>query len=133
MKTLIAEFRDFIDRGNLLDLAIAVVLATFFAPVITAIVDGVLMNLIAAVFGQPNFDSITIDVGDARLLIGSVITALVQFVAVAFACFAIVKAYNAAQRAGSPGAASEEAEEDAGPTEVELLIEIRDQLRSTGG
>ena len=47
-------------------------MATFFAPIITAIVDGVIMNLIATLFGQPNFDSITIDVGDTSLLIGTV-------------------------------------------------------------
>lgn len=123
MKGLISEFKDFVNRGNLLDLAIAVVLATFFAPVIAAIVDGVIMNLIAAIFGQPNFDSITIDVGDSQLLIGAVITALVQFLIVAFVCFAIVKSYNAMQRDDAD-------EEDAGPSEIEILTEIRDELRS---
>ena len=91
---MIQEFKDFINRGNLVDLAIAVVLATFFAPIVTALVDGVIMNLIAAIFGQPSFDSITIDVGDAQLLVGSVITAIVQFVIVAFVCFLIVKGFN---------------------------------------
>ena len=123
MKDMISEFKDFINRGNLLDLAIAVVLATFFAPVIAAIVDGVIMNLIAAIFGQPNFDSIGIDVGDSRLLIGTVITAFVQFVIVAFVCFLIVKAYNKMQ-------AEEEQEEESGPSEVDLLTEIRDQLKA---
>lgn len=122
MKNLAQEFKDFVNRGNLIDLAIAVVLATFFAPVVASIVDGVIMNLIAAVFGQPNFDSITIDVGDAELLIGSVLTALVQFVVVAFVCFLIVKAYNAMQK---------EAEDElGGPSEVDVLTEIRDELRA---
>lgn len=122
MKNMLEEFKDFINRGNLLDLAIAVVLATFFAPVIAAIVDGVIMNLIAAIFGQPNFDSIGIDVGDSRLLIGSVITAFVQFVIVAFVCFLIVKAYNQMQ--------ADDEEEESGPSEVDLLTEIRDQLKA---
>jgi len=122
VKNLAQEFKDFVNRGNLIDLAIAVVLATFFAPVVASIVDGVIMNLIAAVFGQPNFDSITIDVGDAELLIGSVLTALVQFVVVAFVCFLIVKAYNAMQK---------EAEDElGGPSEVDVLTEIRDELRA---
>ena len=124
MKNMLDEFKDFINRGNLLDLAIAVVLATFFAPVIAAIVDGVIMNLIAAIFGQPNFDSIGIDVGDSRLLIGSVITAFVQFVIVAFVCFLIVKAYNQMQ--------ADDEEEESGPSEVDLLTEIRDNLASRG-
>jgi large conductance mechanosensitive channel len=121
MKKMLDEFKDFINRGNLLDLAIAVVLATFFAPVIQAIVDGVILNLIAAIFGQPNFDSIGIDVGDSRLLIGTVITAIIQFLMVAFVCFLIVKAYNKMKH--------EAPLEEAGPTEVELLTEIRDSLR----
>ena len=122
MTSLIKEFRDFVNRGNLLDLAIAVILATFFAPIITAIVDGVIMNLIAALFGQPNFDSITIEIGDTSLLIGTVITATVQFLIVALVCFLIVKAYNTQRR---------DTDEDTGPTEVELLTEIRDELRSS--
>ena len=121
MKNMIDEFKDFINRGNLIDLAIAVVLATFFAPVVAAIVDGVIMNLIAAIFGQPNFDDITISVGDAELLIGTVITAIVQFLIVAWVCFLIVKAYNSMK--------GPEDEEVAGPSEADLLAEIRDLLR----
>jgi large conductance mechanosensitive channel len=122
VKDLFREFKDFVNRGNLLDLAIAVVLATFFAPIISAIVDGVIMNLIAAIFGQPSFDSITIDVGDAELLIGSVITALVNFLIVALVCFFIVKGYNQLQR--------DQGQDAATPPEVELLTEIRDELRA---
>lgn len=138
---MLQEFKDFITKGNLIDLAIAVVLATFFAPVITAIVDGVILNLVAAIFGKPNFDSVArIKISDANpdagpdpedatklaepatyLEFGTVITALVTFVIVGFVCFLIVKAYNkmVAQE-----------EEDDGPSEVDLLTEIRDQLRS---
>jgi large conductance mechanosensitive channel len=122
VSSLIKEFREFVNRGNLLDLAIAVILATFFAPIVTAIVDGVIMNLIAALFGQPNFDSITINIGDTSLLIGAMITAIVQFLIVALVCFLIVKAYNMQRR---------DTDEDTGPSEVELLTEIRDELRSS--
>lgn len=121
MKNLLTEFKEFINRGNLVELAVAFTLTLFFVPVVNAIVNGVFMQLIAAVFGQPNFDAIGIDVGDSRLLIGTVITAIVTFLIVAVVCFVIVKAYN---KFKSPAA------EDAGPTEIELLIEIRDALRS---
>ena len=131
MKDMLQEFKDFIARGNLIDLAIAVVLATFFAPIVTALVDGVIMNLIAAIFGKPNFDSIRLKIRDASatddatyLQFGSVITAIVTFVIVGFVCFLIVKAYN---KMNPP---AEEA--PAGPSEVELLTEIRDQLRARG-
>jgi len=117
---MLQEFKDFINRGNLVDLAIAFILTLFFAPIVTALVDGVILNLIAAIFGQPNFDSITIDVGDAELLVGTVFTAIVQFVIVAFVCFLIVKAYNHMK---GP-------EPEAGPSETDLLIEIRNELRA---
>lgn len=121
MKNLLTEFKEFINRGNLVELAVAFTLTLFFVPVVNAIVNGVFMQLIAAIFGQPNFDAIGIDVGDSRLLIGTVITAIVTFLIVAVVCFVIIKAYN---KFRSPAA------EDAGPTEIELLIEIRDALRS---
>jgi large conductance mechanosensitive channel len=124
MKNLIAEFRDFINRGNLLDLAIAVLLATFFAPVVASIVDGVIMNLIAAFFGEPDFSSIRLKITDGDpptyLEFGTVITAIVNFLVVALVCFLIVKAYNASRR--TPDGEPE-------PTELDVLTEIRDELR----
>jgi large conductance mechanosensitive channel len=121
MKDFVTEFKDFVNRGNLVELAVAFTLTLFFVPVVNSIVSGVIMQLIAGIFGQPNFDSITIDIGDAELLIGSVITALVTFLIVAFVCFLIVKAYNAMKAPAG---------EDDAPTEIELLTEIRDALRS---
>lgn len=121
MRSIVAEFKEFINRGNLVDLAIAVILATAFAPVIDAVANGVIMNLIAAIFGQPSFDSIVIEVGDGALLIGSVVTALVNFLVVALVCFLIVKGYN---RMKKP-----QIEEAAAVTETDLLVEIRDELR----
>lgn len=115
------EFKEFINRGNLVELAIAVVLALFFQPIVTAIVDGVIMNIIAAIFGQPSFDSITINIGDdTKLFVGAVITAIINFVIVALVCFLIVKAYGSMRKP----------EEDPGLSETDLLIEIRDELRA---
>ena len=122
MKSWIKEFKDFVNRGNLVELAVAFVLAAAFGVVVLAIVDGVIMPIIAAIFGQPNFDAITIDLGDGVILIGTAITAIVNFLIIAFVCFLIVKAYNTMK-----GSAEEE---DDAPTEVELLMEIRDELRS---
>lgn len=127
MKKMLDEFKDFVNKGNLLDLAIAVVLAGAFAPIIAALVDGVIMNLIAAIFGQPDFSSIRLrirgeDPNATYLEFGAVITAIVQFLFVAWVCFLLVKAYNSTKK-------PEEAEES-GPTEIELLTEIRDALRN---
>jgi large conductance mechanosensitive channel len=120
VKDLLKEFREFVNRGNLVELAIAFVLAAAFGAVVLAIVDGVLMPLIAAIFGEPNFDSIVLDVGDGALKIGTAITALVNFLVIAAVCFLVIKAYN---RMRGPA-------DEAKPTEIDLLIEIRDELRS---
>ena len=121
MSQFLREFKEFVNKGNLVELAVAFTLTLFFVPVVNAIVDGVILNLVAAIFGQPNFDSITIDVGDSELLIGTVITALVTFVVVAFVCFLIVKAYNKMKA---------ESDDEEAPSEIDLLIEIRDELRA---
>jgi large conductance mechanosensitive channel len=121
MQDLVKEFKEFVNRGNLVELAVAFTLTLFFVPVVNAIVDGVILNLIAGIFGEPNFDSIVVTVGEADLLIGSVITALVTFLLVALLCFLIVKAYNQMKRPE---------DDDGEPTEIELLTEIRDALRS---
>jgi large conductance mechanosensitive channel len=104
------------------------VLATFFAPTITASVDGVILILVAVVFGQPNFDSIGIDVGESRLLIGSVITAIVMFLIVAFVCCLIVKQVEQVEQV-------EEVEEEvaSGPSETDLLAEISDAVKAING
>jgi large conductance mechanosensitive channel len=119
--SVIQEFKDFINKGNIIELAVAVVMATAFAPVVAAFVDGVLMNIVAAIFGQPNFDSLKIDIGDSAILYGTVITAIINFIFVALAVFFVLKAYNATK---------EDEEEESGPSEVDLLTEIRDALQN---
>jgi large conductance mechanosensitive channel len=138
MKKNLEEFKAFINNGSLIDLAIAVVLATFFSPIVKAIVDGIVLNLVAAIFGKPNFDSIhvkirtgdgpvaladgTVSDGNTYLEFGKVLTAVVTFLVVAVVCFLIIKAYNKMK----PPVVAEEP----GPTEVDLLTEIRDSLRN---
>ena len=119
---MIAEFRQFLMRGNILELAVAFVLGIAFAAVITTFTDGILMPIIAAIVGKPDFDDVTISIGDAEILVGTFLTALLNFVIVAFALFLILKAVKAAMR--------EKPEEAAAPSdEVVLLTEIRDALR----
>jgi len=79
------------------------------------------MPIIAAIFGQPNFDNIGFDLGDTRVQVGLAITAIVNFFIIALFCFFVVEAYN---KMKPP------VEEENGPSEVELSTEIRDALRS---
>lgn len=123
---MLNEFKAFVLRGNVLELAVAVILGVAFNAVVQAFADGILMNLVAAVFGQPDFSGITTDVGDGRLLTGAFLTALVRFVLIAFALFLIVRAFNTLQdrrRRGSDPATGPPPGDD-----VVLLTEIRDLL-----
>ena len=120
---MLAEFKDFIKQGNILQVAIGLVLALYAQKIIDALLNGVIYPIIAAVFGEPNFENIGFDIGDsgARISIGLVINAVISFVIVAFVLFLIVKAAAKMQK---------EAEDDDGPSEVDLLTEIRDSLRN---
>ncbi len=117
---MLQEFKEFVSKGNLVDLAVAVVLGLAFAAVVNSLVADVVTPLIAAIIGQPDFSKITIRVGESEILIGNFLNALISFVIVAFVLFQVIKAYN---RAFPKEAA-------AGPTEIELLTEIRDALGS---
>lgn len=121
---MLKEFKEFIARGNVVDLAVAVVIGAAFTAVIAAFANGILMNLVAAVFGKPNFDELTFVIGKGVIEYGKFLTALVNFVIVAVAMFLVVKAINTMKRLG--GRADAEAEAEA--TEIELLTEIRDAL-----
>ena len=123
---MLKEFKEFAFKGNVLEVAIGLTLALAFTGVVNALIQGVLMPIVAALFGEPNFDSITIGIGDrGEILIGSLITAIVNFLLIAWVLFLIVKAAN---RLRTP-----DVEEEAGPTEVELLTQIRDSLQRSGG
>jgi len=124
MKNLMSEFREFIEKGSIIDAAVGLILALAFKPVIDSLVNDIVMQIVAAIFGEPNFRGLSFDLGDATIFYGNFINTVVSFVAVAFIVFMLVKAYNSAQRAKE-----EEAAADPGPSETDLLVEIRDALR----
>jgi large conductance mechanosensitive channel len=135
MRELVKEFKEFIATGNMIELAVAVILGFAVGRVITAFTDGVMMNLIAAIFGEPNFDEVRIKISSkdqvlddgtvsngTYLEIGTVITALVSLILTGLVLFFIIKAYNHMRKPVEPPPPS--------PTEVELLIQIRDALQA---
>ena len=125
---MLKGFKDFVMRGNVVDLAVAVVIGTAFTAVVTAIVDGLINPLVAAVFGQPDLTSVgNFQVGEGQFSIGLVLDALFTFLTVAAAVyFIVVMPLNrlAARRAKDEPAV----DEPVAPTEIELLTEIRDLL-----
>lgn len=118
---MVSEFRAFMFRGNIIDLAVAVVIGAAFGVIITSLVADILTPLLGLV-GIPDFSTWVIPVGDAEMRIGAFLNTLISFVMIAAAIFfLVVKPMSMLQ-------AKQDAE-PSGPTEVDLLIEIRDALR----
>jgi len=118
-RTVLKEFKDFINKGSVVMIAVGLIMALYFQKIVDALLEGVINPIIAAIFGEPNYQHIGFGVGDARISIGLVIDAAISFIAVAFFLFLIVKAYNT--YVAKPA-------EEAGPTEIEILTQIRDEL-----
>jgi large conductance mechanosensitive channel len=94
--TMFSEFRAFITRGNVIDLAVAVVLGAAFVAVVNSLVDNLIMPLIAALFGKPDFSDLDFTINDAVFRYGAFITEVITFVLIALAVFLfVVKPINA--------------------------------------
>lgn len=144
---MMQEFKAFIAKGNVIDLAVAVIIGAAFGSIVTSLTDEIITPLIGAIFGGVDFSNHFIllsapasytgsptdyaalrEAGAAMIGYGAFITAIINFLIMAFIIFLLVrylkKALSEFQKP--------EAEEVAGPSEVELLIEIRDELRKRG-
>jgi large conductance mechanosensitive channel len=128
VRRFLNDFKKFIMRGNVIDLAVAVVVGTAFNAVVSSFANDVIMGFIGAVFGQPNFNEVTIHLGHGRVAVGHFFTVLVNFVIIAFAVFLAVKAFEAMQNMRRRGDAELDPEVDM-TVDQELLTEIRDLLR----
>jgi large conductance mechanosensitive channel len=140
---MLREFRDFVARGNVLDLAVAVIIGAAFATITASLTEDIIMPLVGAIFGGLDFANYFLVLGDipasfkgdpasygqlkeagvAVLGWGQFVTVVINFLILAFVIFLIVRWAN---RMRKP------ADAPAGPSEVELLIEIRDELKRRG-
>lgn len=101
---MLKGFRDFILKGNVVDLAVAVVIGTAFAAVVSALVEGIITPLIGAIIGEPDFGGLTFTVNDSEFLYGNVINALITFFSVAAVIyFVVVQPMNALMERLRPG------------------------------
>jgi large conductance mechanosensitive channel len=116
--SLFEEFKAFITQHDVIAIAVGLIMALYTKAIVDALLDGVFLPIISAIFGKPNFAAIGFDIGEARISIGLVIQAIINFVIIALILFLVVKVWSKlwVKRA-------------AGPTEVDLLTEIRDELR----
>lgn len=131
---MLQGFKDFIMKGNVVDLAVAVVIGAAFAQVVNAVVEAILMPLIAALFGAPSFDDwFVLDINGVAVRFGVLLTALVNFLLIAAAIYFLIvmpmnKMIEARNRRLGIDPAEEEVSED-----VALLTEIRDLLAGQRG
>jgi large conductance mechanosensitive channel len=125
---VITEFRDFLLRGNIVELAVAFVMGLAFAAVVNSLVRDLIMPLIAMVIGKPDFSDLTFTINDAVFRYGAFVTAVIQFLAVAAAIFFfVVKPVNAIlDRFRSP---AEEGPPDEERRHQELLAALREVRR----
>ena len=122
---MLKEFRDFLLRGNIVELAVAFVMGLAFAAVVNSLVDNLLLPVIAMIIGKPDFSDLTFTINDAVFRYGAFITAVIQFVAVAAAVFFfVVKPMSALlTRIGGP---AEEGMPDEERRHQELLQALRE-------
>ena len=121
---MLREFKEFLMKGNIVELAVAFVMGVAFAAVVNSFVNDLIMPIIAMIFGKPSFDDLTFTINDAVFRYGSFITAVITFVAIAAAVFFfVVKPMNAIKARMSP--AEEATISDEERRHQELLAALR--------
>ncbi len=142
---MLKEFREFIAKGNVLDLAVAVIIGGAFGTIIKSLTDEIIMPIVGALFGGTDFSNHFIllsvpgdyagalddyaalkEAGAAMIGYGAFISAVINFLILAFIIFLLVRTANRVMRK------PEDAPPPAGPSEVDLLTEIRDELKKRG-
>ncbi|MBL6468271.1 MAG: large-conductance mechanosensitive channel protein MscL [Mogibacterium sp.] len=124
MKKFVSEFKEFISRGNVLDMAVGVVIGGAFTAIVTALVDNIITPLIGVLVGGLDFTGLSVKVGEATIGYGAFIQAVINFLLISFVIFCVIRSFNklAKKKEEEPAAPPAPAED------VVLLREIRDLL-----
>ena len=120
--SLLREFREFAIKGNVVDLAVGVIIGTAFGKIVSSLVADLIMPIVGALIGGIHYEGLFIQVGEAKIMYGKFIENLVDFVIIAFVIFLMVKAINHFRRTAEPAAVPP-------PRQEQLLEEIRDLLK----
>ncbi|MFK7875510.1 MAG: large-conductance mechanosensitive channel protein MscL [Paracoccaceae bacterium] len=130
---MIQEFKDFIAKGNVMDMAVGIIIGAAFTAIVTSLVDDLINPIISLFMGGIDFSGMGFRLSEgedgAIFAYGNFIMALINFLIVAWVVFLLVKAVNRAKDAAT-GPVEEVEEAPAGPTQEELLTEIRDALKA---
>ena len=126
MRNIIKEFKDFINKGNVVDLAVGVIIGTAFSKIVTSLVNDLLMPLIGVIIGGLDFTNLSITIKDATIMYGSFIQNIIDFLIIAFCVFMFVKFINKISRKKEEPKKEEKPKKD---DQIILLEEIRDLLK----
>ncbi|MDD7973322.1 large conductance mechanosensitive channel protein MscL [Roseinatronobacter alkalisoli] len=126
---MLKEFRAFITRGNVMDMAVGIIIGAAFTAIVTSLVDDLVNPLIGIFAGGVDFSEVSFGLGEAQFMIGNFINAIIKFLIIAWVVFLLVRTMN---RISSLNKKKEAPVPEApkGPTTEELLIEIRDTLKA---
>ncbi len=131
MKKFVSEFKEFIARGNVVDMAVGLIIGSAFTAIVNSLVNDLLMPLVGMICAGVNIAELSVTVGSAKLMYGAFLQAVINFLIIALVVFCIVKAINAmrdkAAKLGKKNGTQEE-EVEAEDPQIVLLREIRDLL-----
>ena len=124
MKKILKEFKEFISKGNVIDMAVGVIIGSAFSKIVTSLVNDIIMPLIGIIIGGLDFTSLSIKIKDSEILYGSFIQNIVDFLIIAACIFTVIKILNKFKKNNEVKPAPVETPED-----IKLLTEIRDLLK----
>lgn len=126
MKKFFKEFKEFITKGNVMTMAVGIIIGSAFTAITTSLVNDIFTPLLGVLIGGINFSGICVTIGDAQIMFGTFIQAVINFLLTAFVLFLMIKAFNKLQRQKE-----EEPKKAPEPSaEEKLLTEIRDLLKA---
>lgn len=129
MKKFMTEFKAFIAKGDVMSMAVGIIIGGAFTAIVQSLVNDVITPLLGIVLGGISFTGIIIEVGSAQLLVGNFIQAIITFLLTALVLFSIIKSFNSFKKKEEEAPAAP-AEPPAPPADVQLLTEIRDLLKN---
>ncbi len=124
---MLKEFKEFISKGNVVDLAVGVIVGSAFGKIVSSLVNDILMPIIGIIIGGVDFTDLSIKVGGAKIAYGSFIQNIIDFLIIAFCVFLFVKAVN--RLSNITHKKDEEKTEEIKETELSVLKEIRNELK----
>ena len=122
---MLKEFRDFISRGNVMDLAVGIIIGAAFTAIVNSLVNDIIMPIIGVILGGIDFSTLSITIGSAEIMYGLFIQAIINFLIIALVVFFLVKGINSLSKKPAPKPAAPAAP----PEDIQLLTQIRDLLK----